>query len=441
MVKFVCPESEGARVANDASKLILERLFSSLENANSAVVQTPNGSEELYFSTIKKSGTIEEHDYAQAAVIRYLDFFQFPATLKTAAEFAAFAGITLTQNFTTSEPFYWKVESLSELFATPFWFTVFTDEGIKLLIPDSTGGTRRGKIDRGQIIVSSVQFKNSAIFDGETIPAGSFKNFIARTRVYPSLIDDNLKAMADRKYRSLSDFIIFEADFVANPGDWVEYATNVYVIVSQRRSTGTYQYTAVRECKTAFSYTGADIPFADLYDALNTVFLNGYGIDNTGFTDGLMVQIDETGKELELRPSGAFRARLTGNQTLTNASTYYVLALATEDYDVSGWWNNVTYRFIPQKPGYYFIHASARLTAAITDGAAFNIAIYKNNSQMTVAWDSQSGAVNTQVVQVSDTIYFNGTTDYIDIRCSCADAGKIVNANTLVTFAVGYRVA
>ncbi|RJR31902.1 MAG: hypothetical protein C4574_00685 [Candidatus Latescibacterota bacterium] len=275
MMKFVCPEAEGARIPNDASRLILERLFSSYENANNTVVQTPNGTEELFFSTIKKSGTIEEHLYAKAAVIRYLDFFQFPAVLKTAAEFAVFAGIALTLNFSTSDTFYWKVESISELYGTPFWFTVYTDEGMTLLIPDSTGGTRRGKIDRGQIIGNSRQFKNSALFDGETIPAGSFRNFIARTRVYPSLIEDNLKAMADRKYRSLSDFIIFEAEFPANPGDWVEYATNVFIIVSQRRSNGTYQYTAVRECKTVFAYSGDDIPLSEEFDAINSIMLGG----------------------------------------------------------------------------------------------------------------------------------------------------------------------
>jgi len=100
--------------------------------------------------------------------------------------------------------------------------------------------------------------------------------------------------------------------------------------------------------------------------------------------------------------------------TSVPASTFTKVALQTENFDTNNCFDNSTnYRFTPNIAGYYQINACVGLGTA---AASSLVVIYKNGSQYlygTVGGFTVS-AINTQS-SASALIYFNGSTDYIEM--------------------------
>jgi hypothetical protein len=116
----------------------------------------------------------------------------------------------------------------------------------------------------------------------------------------------------------------------------------------------------------------------------------------------------------------AFSAYLSGgNQGITSA-TWTKVTFKTETFDTNNNFDSTTnYRFTPTVAGYYQINLSIQFTATNYGGAALS-AIYKNGSSYKENQIDLSGGsggatpINTINCSVSDIIYFNGTTDYIE---------------------------
>ena len=109
------------------------------------------------------------------------------------------------------------------------------------------------------------------------------------------------------------------------------------------------------------------------------------------------------------------RAYLSGNQLNFTDNTYEIVELDATTYDSGGIFDTGANRCTPDKEGYYLVIAELQWTAVATDGQYFFLGIHKNGSL--AAQDiSIIGADNKgSSVRVSDIIYCNGSTDYIEL--------------------------
>jgi|DEB19_MinimDraft_3_1074340.scaffolds.fasta_scaffold00064_14 hypothetical protein len=106
----------------------------------------------------------------------------------------------------------------------------------------------------------------------------------------------------------------------------------------------------------------------------------------------------------------AFSVYRTGaNQSLTTA-TFTKVQLNAEEYDTNNNFDSATnYRFTPTVAGYYQISGSVGLTGTNT---RILCSIYKNGSEY---FRGQDASVNLSQVTVTGLVYFNGSTDYVEL--------------------------
>jgi hypothetical protein len=107
----------------------------------------------------------------------------------------------------------------------------------------------------------------------------------------------------------------------------------------------------------------------------------------------------------------AFSAYQSATQSFT-ANTFTKITLDTEIFDTNN--NFATNRFTPTVAGYYQINGIARIQTTI--GTLIQVAIYKNGTIYT-AGNLLNFAVgsNSNQLTVSDLVYCNGSTDYIEL--------------------------
>jgi len=127
----------------------------------------------------------------------------------------------------------------------------------------------------------------------------------------------------------------------------------------------------------------------------------------------------------------AFNAYANASQTLTNA-TFTLVALNTEVFDTNNNFDSTTtYKFTPTITGYYQINAI--VTFSSTGGNVLSnciTSIFKNGTEF-----SRGGGVITSTsilgqtnMPVSDLIYMNGTTDYLQLYVYAISAGSPIAA-------------
>lgn len=106
---------------------------------------------------------------------------------------------------------------------------------------------------------------------------------------------------------------------------------------------------------------------------------------------------------------GTTVSRVYRNAALNSPSaTTAKLVLDTVDFDPDGLWDAGNTKFIPKRPGYYWVNLSAVSTA----GTSFNALIYKNG-----ALHAKGPRTNTSYgwgENVTALVYCNGTTDYLE---------------------------
>jgi len=108
----------------------------------------------------------------------------------------------------------------------------------------------------------------------------------------------------------------------------------------------------------------------------------------------------------------AFSAYLgTSQNTTTGVATK--IQFNTEEFDTNSNYDNATnYRFTPTVAGYYQVSSAyCTNTSALTRA---NISIYKNGSSFKAGADYLN-YTGIGVLTVSALVYFNGSTDYIEI--------------------------
>jgi hypothetical protein len=155
----------------------------------------------------------------------------------------------------------------------------------------------------------------------------------------------------------------------------------------------------------------------DVYSASDVNDTNGTlnYINPTSATDGQVLTRDNAspGKVKWNTPTGpAFRAfRQTSNQTFS-ASTWTKIQFNAETFDTNSDYDPTTnYRFTPDKAGYYQITLSPVITRS-GSGLLYS-GLWFNGSERVVN-QFQISSADTFTPVLSDLIYFNGTTDYIE---------------------------
>lgn len=138
-----------------------------------------------------------------------------------------------------------------------------------------------------------------------------------------------------------------------------------------------------------------------------------------------LAEINDLEWRTALKAKGAFKARRTATQSIPS-STNAVVQLNVEDIDVSSWYDPATYRYTPQIPGLYRFSCAVEWSAS--SAAATGFQIYKNGVldsfiNFSPATAAASGPLNSGSILIS----MNGTTDYIDLRCTNYDGASARN--------------
>jgi len=115
----------------------------------------------------------------------------------------------------------------------------------------------------------------------------------------------------------------------------------------------------------------------------------------------------------------AFHANAAGTQTLTALASTKIL-FPTEDFDTNT--DFASSRFTPSAAGYYQINSSVRSTISSAPQSS-QTTIVKNG----VAWSSTTliSTGSPICTFISDIVYCNGTTDYIEIEATLNGGGTI----------------
>jgi len=185
---------------------------------------------------------------------------------------------------------------------------------------------------------------------------------------------------------------------------------------------------------------------ATAYDAKGDLIV-GTGADTfsrlaVGATNGMVLTVDSaeaTGLKYAT-PAGssgpAFRAFRNTSVQNVSGSTWTKVELNGETFDTDSCFDSTTnFRFTPNKAGYYKFTGSVDGEAQVATTVFGRAAIYKNGS--VAAQGVKAPAFGDEFAsQVSDLIYLNGTTDYVELYGFIA-AGS-VNENFINGTSVTY---
>ena len=108
----------------------------------------------------------------------------------------------------------------------------------------------------------------------------------------------------------------------------------------------------------------------------------------------------------------AFRAFINSTSQTVTENVWTKVTLTAETFDTNSCFDSTTnYRFTPNVAGYYQING----TICNALGASILIAaIYKNGTIYVGGTDTRT-TTNSLAGFVSDVVYFNGTTDYVEL--------------------------
>jgi hypothetical protein len=166
-----------------------------------------------------------------------------------------------------------------------------------------------------------------------------------------------------------------------------------------------------------------------------TITINGSGTV-TGIIAGGLPDAIITQPELATGVAGtgpAFSAYLASTQSVTNNVATKV-TINTEVFDTNSNFDNATnYRFTPTVAGYYQVNGVLRLSATSSLSAGW-VSIYKNGSEYSRGTEYNTALLGVPQLVVSDLIYLNGSTDYIEMYgLNNANTPTFQTVNTAIT--------
>jgi hypothetical protein len=138
-------------------------------------------------------------------------------------------------------------------------------------------------------------------------------------------------------------------------------------------------------------------------------------------------------------PVGAFLAYLNdATFTLAASGTWTKVKLDAERFDKMSWFDTTNSRFVPQVAGVYRFSAFASLVDNLDDGNAFNVALYKNGSEVQRLGMDRAPSISPLGTGGSATVEANGSTDYFELYASQASSNtRRLLANATGTYLCG----
>jgi len=131
-----------------------------------------------------------------------------------------------------------------------------------------------------------------------------------------------------------------------------------------------------------------------------------------------------------------FSAYAGATTSVTTAASTKVL-FNTEEFDTANCFASST--FTPNVAGYYQINAAIIFNGGTTTGVYF-ITLFKNGSEFKRG-NQNAAATNDTLATVGSIIYFNGTTDYLDVYAfQNSGSTKTVGLGSVITYVNGAMV-
>lgn len=126
----------------------------------------------------------------------------------------------------------------------------------------------------------------------------------------------------------------------------------------------------------------------------------------------------------------AFRAkRATTNQSITT-NTLTKVQFNSEDFDTDNCFDSTTnYRFTPNKAGYYQINFCITIETGNNTNVLMDGYLYVNGTSNGTGFYSYQSTYN-HVGAASDLLYFNGTTDYVEVYARSNGTTPVVTINS-----------
>lgn len=141
-------------------------------------------------------------------------------------------------------------------------------------------------------------------------------------------------------------------------------------------------------------------------------------------------------------PSGAapaFSAYNSGSNQSISASTWTKVRLNAEEWDTNNNFDSTTnYRFTPTVAGYYQL--SGGVSTEPSSGTVTRVlcGIYKNGSEYRLCSDIVASQVVGTAGTASSLVYFNGSTDYVELWIYCAGGTPSIGYGTNRTWFTGF---
>ena len=162
----------------------------------------------------------------------------------------------------------------------------------------------------------------------------------------------------------------------------------------------------------------SDVPFGspdiirELKLAVDTLAGRIGGNVDYGTIDGVRTKVLDI---VHLCNMGRIKARAYRNaaQSIAGTTSEKIL-IDTISFDTEGVVDIANSRIIPNMAGYYQVSGNARL-GNIPDGEHFFCSIFKNGERVSAGAYFHSGSSGHGISTVSDLVYMNGTTDYLEL--------------------------
>jgi hypothetical protein len=143
---------------------------------------------------------------------------------------------------------------------------------------------------------------------------------------------------------------------------------------------------------------------------------NTITIGASGDTTNVIGTLNKDGIAVANTP--AFEAYGSADQTGVADNTWTKINFNTERFDSDSMYDTSTYRFTPTVAGKYYIYSSMAMYSSSTNTLQIpNMAIYKNGSQYIYTPQNYNTTPppNEVAINISATVDFNGSSDYVEI--------------------------
>jgi hypothetical protein len=163
--------------------------------------------------------------------------------------------------------------------------------------------------------------------------------------------------------------------------------------------------------------------------------INGSGTI-TGLSAGGLPSATVTQATLATPVAGtgsAFSAYYNGTTSAFSSNTWTKCPLNATDFDTASNFNTSTYRFTPTVAGYYQISSGISTTLTGSTGGGMTGAIYKNGTvyKGISGWETAGAQLP---FSINALIYFNGSTDYVELYVFCANLGGSIFGSSSASY-------